>query len=275
MAVPQERLRVAERARLAPPETTTISWAGVWSGFLIGLGVLMLLSTLGLAIGISAVDLGPGQGSDAEAFGIGAGIWAGLSLLIALLLGGMIASRVSMVADRTVATTHGALVWVLTMLGILYLAGTGISLGMSGVLGVVRGAGSAVSGAAGGLTDLTSGDVDQILARLSDPKTASVVAGATGMSEGEARGALADIRARVEAARDDPQQAAAQARDGLQQLTAQAKERAANVAQQAQPYASRTAWTALGMMIVSLAAAVGGALWGARRVEQQVVVPRP
>jgi ElaB/YqjD/DUF883 family membrane-anchored ribosome-binding protein len=60
-----------------------------------------------------------------------------------------------------------------------------------------------------------------------------------------------------------------------QQLTARAKERAANVAQQAQPYASRTAWTALGVMIVSLAAAVGGALWGARRAEQQLVVPRP
>ena len=29
-----------------------------------GLGVLMLLSTLGLAIGISAADIGPGQGSD-------------------------------------------------------------------------------------------------------------------------------------------------------------------------------------------------------------------
>jgi hypothetical protein len=40
-----------------------------------------------------------------------------------------------------------------------------------------------VSGAAGGLTDLTSGDVDQILARLSDSKTADVVAGATGMSQ--------------------------------------------------------------------------------------------
>ena len=60
-----------------------------------GLGVLMLLSTLGLAIGISAADIGPGQGSDAKGFGIGAGIWARLSLLIALFLSGMIASRVS------------------------------------------------------------------------------------------------------------------------------------------------------------------------------------
>ncbi len=275
MAVPQERLRVAERTQLTPLETARISWAGVWSGFLIGLGVLMVLSTLGLAIGISAADIGPGPGSDAKAFGIGAGIWAGLSLLIALFLSGMIASRVSMVVDRTVATTHGALVWVLTMLGILYLAGTGISLGMSGVLGVARGAGSAVGGAAGGLTDLTSGDLDQMLARLNDPKTAGVVAGATGISEDEARSALGDIRQRVEAARNNPEQAATEARNGVQQLTARAKDRAASVAQQAQPYASRTAWAALAAMIVSLAAAVGGAFWGARRVEQRTALAAP
>jgi ElaB/YqjD/DUF883 family membrane-anchored ribosome-binding protein len=275
MAVPQERFRVAERAQLAPLEIARISWAGVWSGFLIGLGALLLLSTLGLAVGISAADIDPGQGSDPKAFGIGAAIWAGLSLLIALFVSGMIASRASMVVDRTVATTHGALVWVLTMLGIIYLAGTGISLGMSGVLGVVRGAGSAVGGAAGGLTDLTSGDVDQILARLNDSKTAGVVAGATGMSQDEARGALEDIRAKVEAVRNNPEQAAAEARNGVQQLTSRAKERAASVAQQAQPYASRTAWTALAVMVVSLAAAVGGAVWGARRAAQRLIVPSP
>ncbi len=274
MAVPQERLRVAERAQLTPLETARISWAGVWSGFLIGLGLLMLLSTLGLAIGISTADIGPGQGENAKAFGVGAGIWAGLSLLIALFVGGMLASRVSVVVDRTVATTHGALVWVLTMLGVLYLAGAGISLGMSGVLGVARGAGSVVTNAAGGLTDLTSGNVDQILARLNEPKTVGVVAGATGMSQDEARGALTDIRARVEAARNNPEQAATEARNGIQQLTARAKERASSVAQQAQPYASRTAWIALAIMIVSLAAAVGGAVWGAARAQQQLVVPK-
>lgn len=273
MAVPQERLRVAERAREASLESVRVSWAGVWSGFLIGLGVLMLLSTLGLAIGFSTLDVGPGAG-DAQALGIGAGIWAGLSLLVALFVSGTIASRVSMVVDRTVAATHGALVWVLTMLGILYLAGAGISLGMTGLLGVVRGAGSAVTGAAGGLTDLASGDVDQVLARLSDPGTVGVVAGATGMSEEEARGMLADIRARVEAARDDPQQAAAEARSGVQQLAAQARQRAATAAEQAQPYATRTAWTALAVMLLSLAAAVAGAVWGAGRAEERLLRSR-
>jgi hypothetical protein len=239
-----------------------------------GLGALMLLSTLGLAIGISTVDIGPGQGGDARAFGIGAAIWAALSLLVALFLAGTIASRVSMVVDRTVAMTHGALVWVLTMLGILYLAGAGVSLGMSGVIGAVRGAGSAVGGAAGGLADLGSGNVDQILARLNDPRTAGVVAQATGMSEQGARSALDDIRARVEAARGNPEGAVAEARKGVAQLTSRAAERVAAAAQQAQPYASRTAWTALAVMVVALAAAVGGAVWGARRAEERLVAPR-
>jgi hypothetical protein len=275
MAVPQERLRVAERPLVAPLETARISWAGVWSGFLIGLGVLMLLSTLGLAIGISTADIGPGEGRDARALGIGAAAWAGLSMLIALFVAGTIASRVSMVVDRTVATTHGALVWVLTMLGILYLAGAGVGLGVSGVLGAVRGAGSAVSGVAGSLADLTGGDVEQILARLDDPRTAGVVAAATGMSEQEARSALADIRGKVEAARSNPEQAVAEARKGVEQLTARAKDRMASAAQRAQPYASRTAWTALAVMVVALVAAVAGAVWGARQAEERLLVARP
>ena len=56
----------------------------MWSGFLFGIGVLLLLSTLGLAIGISTADIGARQGMDARAIGVGAGIWSALSLLIAL-----------------------------------------------------------------------------------------------------------------------------------------------------------------------------------------------
>jgi hypothetical protein len=271
MAVPQERLRVTERPTVVPLETVRVSWGGVWSGFLVGLGVLMLLSTLGLAVGVSAADVGQGEGAGARTLGIGAAIWAGLSLLLALFLAGAVSSRVSVVTDPTIATVHGVLVWVLTMLGILYLAGTGIGLGMSGVLGVARTAGAAVTSAAGGLTDLASGDVNQILARLDDPGTVGVVTGATGMSADEARSALADIRRRVEAARNDPGQAAAEARTGVQQLAARARDRAAVAAQQAQPYASAATWTAFGAMVVALVAAVAGAVWGARRAEDRLL----
>jgi hypothetical protein len=139
---------------------------------------------------------------------------------------------------------------------------------MGGVLGVARSAGAMVGAAAGGLGGLAGGDVDQILVRLDDPATVRVVTGATGMSEGEARSALAEIRARVEAAREDPGQAAAEARRGLQQLTARAGARATEAAQQAQPYASATAWTTFGAMVLGLIAAVAGAAWGAGRGER-------
>jgi len=270
MAVPQERLRVTERPLAVPLETARVSWGGVWSGFLVGLGVLLLLSTLGLAVGITTADVGQGEGAGARALGIGAGIWAGLSLLLAVFLGGVVSSRVSVVVDRGVAMVHGVLVWVLTTLTILYLAGSGVGLGMSGLLGVARGAGAAVTATAGGLGDLASGDVNQILARLEDPKTVGVVSGATGMSQEEARSALADIRQRVEAARNDPGRAAAEARSGVQQLMARAGDRASQAAQQAQPYASTAAWMTFGAMVISAIAAIAGALWGARRADDRL-----
>jgi hypothetical protein len=62
---------------------------------------------------------------------------------------------------------------------------------MSGVLGLAQGAGSALTATAGGLAGLVSGDVNQILARLDDPATVGVITGATGMSESEARSAIA------------------------------------------------------------------------------------
>jgi hypothetical protein len=270
MAVPQERLRVTELPQVTPIDTARVGWGGVWSGFLVGLGVLMLLSTLGLAVGVTTADVGQGEGAGARTLGIGAAIWAGLSLLLALILAGMISSRAAVVVDRTVATVHGVLVWVLTMPAVLNLAGSGIGLGLSGVLGVARTAGPAVTATAGGLGDLAGGNVDQILARLDDPNTVGVVAGATGMSQEEARSAITDLRRRVDAARNDPAQAAAEARSGVQQLTARAKERATDAARQAQPYASAATWTAFGMMVVGLVAAVGGARWGARRAEDVV-----
>src|SRR5262249_61444932 len=101
----------------------------VWSGLLSGLGVLLLLSALGLAIGVSTADLGTGEGAGAKGLGIGAGVWAMLSLLVALFVGGMVAARTGIVRDPFTAMLHGALVWVLAMLGILDLAAGGVRLG--------------------------------------------------------------------------------------------------------------------------------------------------
>jgi hypothetical protein len=186
----------------------------------------------------------------------------------------MVAARTGIVRYQSTALLHGALVWVLAMLGILYLAGSGISLGVGALFevagGVARGAGAVVASGAGSLAELSSGDVQQILARLGDPRTVSTVAGITGMSQDEARTALGDLRQRVEAARNDPARAASAAREGVQQLVARTGERAQAAARAAQPYAATTSWAALGAMVLSLAAALAGAAWGGRWMADRI-----
>jgi hypothetical protein len=185
-----------------------------------------------------------------------------------------VAARVGATYDQLTVLLEGALVWVLAMVGILYLAASGVSLGagtLFGVAGTVaQGAGAAVASGAGSLSDLAKGDVNQILARLSDPTTVATIAAATGMSQDEARTAIADVRRQVEAARNEPAQAAAAAREGLQQLASRAGARVQAAAQAAQPYAAGTSWGAFFAMVLSLIAAVVGAMWGARQDEARL-----
>jgi hypothetical protein len=65
-------------------EGMKVSWGGVFAGVLVAMGVSMLLAALGVAIGVSAVD--PGE-TDPGTIGIGAAVWGGAQLLIALFVG--------------------------------------------------------------------------------------------------------------------------------------------------------------------------------------------
>src|SRR3954463_10402106 len=217
-----------------PLEGMKISWGGVFGGVLAGVGALMLLSSLGLAIGISATDP---RNPDGEALGTGAAIWTGLSLLIALFIAGWASTRLSMLWERTTAMFEGVLVWVLSLILILYLTASGIGLVASGAFNLVGTTAKAVGSSMGSmnLDNLSSGNVDEILGRLRDPQTTTIVAAATGSSRAEASSNLQDISRRVEQARNDPARATAEARQGLQRLTSQAKQNLANTAAEAKP----------------------------------------
>lgn len=249
-------------------EEFRISWGGIWAGVLTAAGTLLFLTTLGLAIGISAADP---MSADAGALGTGAAIWTGLSLLIALFVGGLTATRLGMVFDKAAGAFEGALVWVLSFLLILWLAGSGVRLVASGFSGLFGGVTQTISSAASGMDDLSGGDVNQILARLNDPATAKTLASATGMSEQEVSSTLSEIAQRVQAVRDNPQQAAAEVREGTQQLVARAREQLPAVAERAQEGATKTAWFTFAAMVISLLAAIGGAMWGRRRVEERLL----
>jgi len=247
----------------APLEGLKISWGGVWAGVLVVLGTLLLLSTLGMAIGVSSID--PRGGNDAGAFGTGAAIWTGLSLLVALFVGGMAATRLGMVLDKAAGTFEGGLVWVLSMVAILWLAGSGVSLvagGVADVFGVAaRGAVTAVAGT----DDLAQGDVAQMIDRLNSPTTTRALAAATGLPEQDVRNTLSDIGGRVNAARNDPAAAAAEVRRGVEQLQARAQAQMPQIAERVQGGATKTAWSAFAVLVLSLAAAVIGSVIGRRK----------
>jgi hypothetical protein len=249
-----------------------ISWGGVFGGVLAGVGVLMLLSSLGVAVGISATDP---RNPNGQALGTGAAIWTGLSLLISLYIAGWASTRLSMLWERTTAMFEGVLVWVLSLILILYLTASGIGLIASGAFGLVSKTAQAVGSTAQTMdvNALTSGDVDAILGKLRDPQTATVVASATGTSREEASRTLNDMSQRVEAARDNPAQASAEARQGLQTLAARAKQNLANTAEEVKPEATTTAWLTFAALVLSLLAAIGGAAVGRRGVVRRVERP--
>jgi hypothetical protein len=265
LAAERDRVVLAAGAMPAALERPRVSWAGVWSGFLMSLGVSILLGALGLAVGITVADVGPDAASQARGLGIGAGVWAFVTLLISLFFGGMVASRGGAVIERSTAVTQGALVWVLAILATAFLAANGMQIGANALLRVTGGAAQMTGG--GIVGDLTTGNVDQLLARVNDPKTASTIAGMTGMPQDDVQRTLSDASGRLQANRNDPPRALAEARAALKPITDRIGQQASQAAAQAKPYATVTGWATFGALVVSLAAAIAGALAGYRRPE--------
>jgi hypothetical protein len=98
---------------IPPSAMRRMSWGAVIAGVVAVLSVQILLTVLGLAVGATALD--PGQDS-AKSIGIGAGIWIGISGLIALLIGGWVAARLAGVPDRGDGSLHGFITWGLATL---------------------------------------------------------------------------------------------------------------------------------------------------------------
>jgi hypothetical protein len=261
----QERRRISEYLGLRTAEGLRVSWGGIWAGVLSAVGLLILLTALGLAVGISALQPGETEGAT---LGMGAGVWAGVSLLLALFLGGLVSTRVGAISDRTTGFFEGALVWVVSILLMGYLTTSGIGALAGGAFKMVGGATQAIGTVMQGSSGIdTSGGVDQILQRLKDPSTAQQIAAATGMQQSEVQATLSETAQRVESNRDNPTQAAAEAKQGMARLMENAKSSGAlqQKAEEVKPQAAKAAWITLGALVLSLLAAVLGAMAGRRR----------
>lgn len=105
-----------------------IRWGPIVGGLVTGIATLMLLTVLGLAIGLSAFD--PGD----EGIGTAAAIWGGISTLIAFFIGGLVAARTAGVWETGMGALNGFLVGALAIVVMLWLTGSGLGnlLGAAG-----------------------------------------------------------------------------------------------------------------------------------------------
>src|ERR671913_1931284 len=71
------------------PMRDRIRWGPIIAGVVAAFAVLLFLTVLGIALGLSAL----GGDDGARTWGTAAGIWGGLTLLVAFFVGGWMAAR--------------------------------------------------------------------------------------------------------------------------------------------------------------------------------------
>ena len=126
---------------LATAPRDRVRLASVVAGLLTTIATLIVLSVLGIAIGLATFDA-----NAPSPIGLGVGIWGGISALISFGLGGFVAARSSATASGPRnGILNGAVVWMAALFLIVLLLGNGIG-SLLGVAGSV--ASTAVTAAA-------------------------------------------------------------------------------------------------------------------------------
>src|ERR1051325_717058 len=101
--------------------TDRVRWGPIIAGLFAALSLLALLSVLGVAIGLSAYD----PGDDPRRFGVGAGFWGGISMLVAFFFGGWLTARSAAIRGTNNGLLNGALVWAVAVPLMAYLLTAG------------------------------------------------------------------------------------------------------------------------------------------------------
>ena len=95
-----------------------IRWGPIIAGIFVAIATQLILSALGAAIGLTA-------GATGGAVGIG--IWAVVSLLIALFLGSWVAAAGCSPMNKKTAMLHGLILWATTLAISAWLLASGVS----------------------------------------------------------------------------------------------------------------------------------------------------
>jgi len=124
-----------------------MQWKPVVAGALAGFALMIVLTTLGAALGISAADAA--NGADAREGGTAAGIWWLLTSLASGVFGGWVIAHTARRDLDYDPVIYGLLAWVVGTIVLLFLLAVGVGSVMGG-LGGALGAAAAERGAPSG-----------------------------------------------------------------------------------------------------------------------------
>jgi hypothetical protein len=121
-----------------------IRWGSVWAGLVIALTVQLLLSALGVALGIRGLVPSPGEVSETTATTLG--LWMAVSAIIALFLGGLATARFAGIAGTHNGVWNGVVLWALALLLGTIAASAGVGGALDQIMRGPVGMGSAAPG---------------------------------------------------------------------------------------------------------------------------------
>lgn len=126
------------------PVKSRVSWGAILAGAVLALALAFLFSLFGSAFGLSMRDRMSG-----DQLSTAAAIWAVVTTVLALFLGGLAATKLAVGENMWEAYVHGLLVWGATFALILGLMGMGVNSGFASLASVA------------GTSRLASADVSQ------------------------------------------------------------------------------------------------------------------
>lgn len=130
------------------PYFSAIRWGAIFAGLVSGTASYLLLSLLGVAVGLTAVD--PQAEQPVGSVPLATGIWTGISMLIAAFIGGYVAGHMSGLARAMDGMLHGFVSWAATTLLYAVLTMTALGAVLGGTFQALSGGLQGASQAAGG-----------------------------------------------------------------------------------------------------------------------------
>ncbi len=224
-----------------------VSWGAIAAGAMVALSVYLLLTFIGIAVGLEAAR----NPRASDSLGAGTTIFVILSLLISMFFGGWATSRLAVGESKLEAILYGIILWGVLFVGMFWLVSAGFSAGFGGVMSLASGAANAASEDSGA----SQGATNRLMERIGDEKFVDDLT-KLGVDQEKARQYQSTLKDRIATLRDDPASLPGKVKEDMNNpAVQQAASRVADVSRQA-------AWYSLAGVVLSMAAVILGSLIG-------------